>query len=499
MSFLLIISGLDRIQLVIKTVQKCVYKFQGSLNKLLMDDKGSTLMIIFGLHPMSHQDDPVRAVLTGLELIKELNKINCKCSLGITTGTVFAGVVGTSGSRREFSVLGDSVNLSARFMQAAIGQKEKKILVDKSTKKAAENKISFRFYMEKEVKGKTGLIPFYEPINIDDEEINRFPFNIRSHLKNPQKEMQLQIKNFEMFGKDREEEMKKSILFFEKFLKKPDHSGSVLLIGSYGIGKSLFIRNFLDKTLKTIETFPCKYNEKATFIVSSLSCLNNPLPLNGWRSVLAKILNFFSSRMKMPAESLIIKIFEDDQDLKQNIQLVADILDLKINTKPKSLSKQDEQKIILNILFKILQNYLEEFNMNLSSDSQIMPSKKEKEIYSCPLLVVLEDMQDYDQMSWAFTKKILKKLKKVFIIGACRNEYCELPPIFGKKNEKPKGDEKDLKNSHKNSEIHLSQEEIVENGLFEIEEALDGNSFHRIDLEGLSKEDISQMLRKKLK
>lgn len=490
---------MERIQLVIKTVQKCVYKFQGSLNKLLMDDKGSTLMIIFGLHPMAHQDDPVRAVLTGLELIKELNKINCKCSLGITTGAVFAGVVGTSGSRREFSVLGDSVNLSARFMQAAIGEKEKKILVDKCTKKAAENKISFRFYMEKEVKGKTGLIPFYEPINSDNEEMNQFPYNIRSHLKNPQKGMQLQIKNFEMFGKDREEEMKTALSVFEKFLKKPDHSTSIFLMGTYGIGKSLFIRNFIDKTLKTTETFPCKYNEKATFIVSSLSCLNNPFPLNGWRNIMAKILLNFSFRMKMAPESLIIKILEDDEDLKQNIHVIADILDLKLNTKTKNIAKEHEQKIILNILFKILQNYLEEFNMNQSSDSQIMPSKKEKdrELSTCPLLVVLEDMQDFDQISWIFTKKVLKKLKKVFIIGACRNEYCELPPIFGKKNEKPKGDEKDLKNVHKNSESRSSQEDEI--GIFEIEQCLDGKSVYIIELAGLSKEDISHMLRKKLK
>lgn len=47
---------------------------------------------------------------------RELPKIQCECSVGIVTGTVFAGVVGTSGSRREYSVLGDSVNLAARLM-----------------------------------------------------------------------------------------------------------------------------------------------------------------------------------------------------------------------------------------------------------------------------------------------------------------------------------------------------------------------------------------------
>lgn len=81
-----------------------------------MDDKGSTLIVVFGLPPLSHQDDPIRAILSGFALLRELAVINCKCSIGIATGTVYAGVIGTSGSRREYSVLGDSVNLSARLM-----------------------------------------------------------------------------------------------------------------------------------------------------------------------------------------------------------------------------------------------------------------------------------------------------------------------------------------------------------------------------------------------
>lgn len=36
--------------------------------------------------------------------------------MGISTGVVFAGTVGSSGSRKEFSVLGDVVNVSARVM-----------------------------------------------------------------------------------------------------------------------------------------------------------------------------------------------------------------------------------------------------------------------------------------------------------------------------------------------------------------------------------------------
>lgn len=75
-------EGLDRIQSIIKTVQSCLYQNEGSLNKLLMDDKGSTLIVVFGLPPLSHQDDSVRGILAAFKLRQELSKINCKCSIG---------------------------------------------------------------------------------------------------------------------------------------------------------------------------------------------------------------------------------------------------------------------------------------------------------------------------------------------------------------------------------------------------------------------------------
>lgn len=53
-----------------------------------MDDKGSTLINVWGLPPMAHQDDTVRAVLCAFCLVRELSKIECKCSIGIAVGTV---------------------------------------------------------------------------------------------------------------------------------------------------------------------------------------------------------------------------------------------------------------------------------------------------------------------------------------------------------------------------------------------------------------------------
>jgi len=109
---------------------------------------------------------------------------------------VFAGVVGTSGNRREYSVIGDSVNLSARIMSCACHEQEKRILVDEQTAKQAMGKIDFRFWNWKKFKGKSMHLPIYEPLYWSNSKMqeeypeNQFPA-IRTHrysypLWNPQ-------------------------------------------------------------------------------------------------------------------------------------------------------------------------------------------------------------------------------------------------------------------------------------------------------------------------
>ena len=117
---------------VVFATQEIVYHYEGSLNKVLMDDKGSTLIAVFGLPPMAHEQDATRALLASLGLCARLYQMGKTASIGVTTGVAFCGVVGGN-ARREYSVLGDVVNLSARLMQRA--QKEGGgVLCDASTK-----------------------------------------------------------------------------------------------------------------------------------------------------------------------------------------------------------------------------------------------------------------------------------------------------------------------------------------------------------------------------
>lgn len=57
-------------------VQESVYEYEGSINKFLMDDKGSTLVAVYGLPPVGHADDPTRGVLAALRQERTFNIIN---------------------------------------------------------------------------------------------------------------------------------------------------------------------------------------------------------------------------------------------------------------------------------------------------------------------------------------------------------------------------------------------------------------------------------------
>ena len=150
--------------------QKAVYEYEGSVNKFLHDDKGSTLIACWGLPPTTHVDDPVRAVLASLRLCELLADLKLVASVGITVGDVFCGVTG-SVKRREYTCLGDSVNLAARLMQKAgtlvAGGDEDApcggVLVDAKLRDRVGPVLQFASLGEITVKGKSEKISIFHP------------------------------------------------------------------------------------------------------------------------------------------------------------------------------------------------------------------------------------------------------------------------------------------------------------------------------------------------
>jgi adenylate cyclase len=112
-----------------------VFQYGGTLDKFL----GDGLMAVWGT-PVQAGDDPVRAVRAALDMRKALQDIvnaarvgrgesPLSVGYGIATGRVVAGAMGAR-RRQDFTVIGDTVNLSSRLCgQARAGQ----LLVDEQT------------------------------------------------------------------------------------------------------------------------------------------------------------------------------------------------------------------------------------------------------------------------------------------------------------------------------------------------------------------------------
>lgn len=150
--------SLDQAEAVVQTLQSTVTRLEGLINKLSVDEKGVSVLAVFGLPPFAHEDDPLRAVQTAQALRKTLGEIAMPCSIGIATGRVFCGEVG-SDVRREYTVIGAPVNLAARLMTAARGG----ILLDSATAQAVGDRVSVEDGPVLSLKGIAEPVPVFQP------------------------------------------------------------------------------------------------------------------------------------------------------------------------------------------------------------------------------------------------------------------------------------------------------------------------------------------------
>jgi hypothetical protein len=60
----------------IQGVQTMLYKYEGTLCRFIVDDKGSGLLAAFGLPPAKHENDPLRAVKAALGIVKRMKEIS---------------------------------------------------------------------------------------------------------------------------------------------------------------------------------------------------------------------------------------------------------------------------------------------------------------------------------------------------------------------------------------------------------------------------------------
>lgn len=290
-------TPLEHAQQAMQMLQTNLYRYEGSINKLSVDDKGASLIAVMGLPPLAHEDDPARGVRAAMAMQEGLQSLGLRSAIGVTTGLVFCGSVGGE-IRREYTIMGDVVNLAARLMQAAPGS----ILCDETTWHAARPRIAFTAIEPIKVKGKKDPIPVYCPSARDTAAPGVMPGDREQRSKT------------EMVGREHERELIGSRI---ESLIKERRPGRIIIEGDAGIGKSRLIEFLLVKAVET----------GARVLAGAADSIESSTPYFAWRRVFVDLFGL-ESLPSDPAvrQSHILRLLPPDPNVKQIAPLLGVVL-----------------------------------------------------------------------------------------------------------------------------------------------------------------------------
>jgi PAS domain S-box-containing protein len=149
---------------ILTDVMDLVYGNHGLVNKLL----GDGLMALFGA-PLSHGNDAENAVRAAVQIRDYLSTFNdvrpdflkspVSAGIGIATGKVFSGVIG-SVRRQEYTVLGDAVNIASR-LESSTKNLGEMILADETTRLKTTDSFLWRLIPDVKIRGRKGTVNAY--------------------------------------------------------------------------------------------------------------------------------------------------------------------------------------------------------------------------------------------------------------------------------------------------------------------------------------------------
>lgn len=354
-------TPLEQAQRIMQALQSSLYRFEGSINKISVDDKGATLVAALGMPPFAHEDDADRGVRAALEMQSKLKGLGWHCSIGITTGNIFCGIVGSK-RRREYTVIGDIVNLAARLMQAA----QENILCDPTTYEAARRRLAFTALPPLTLKGIEKPIVVYQPLGALKQQHQ----STRS-----------------LVGCKRE---RQHLLELAQILQGDQQGGTAVLEGEAGIGKSQVVLNFLEW---------CQTQE-LPYVVGAGDAIEKFTPYFAWRPIVTQMLQLDQSPEAADRRQRILDLLEGREDLIALTPLLnfiagLDFPETQITQQMKGQVRADNTR---NILLYLLQ-------MGLGPEPHVM---------------ILEDAHWLDSASWALALAVHQQALPIFCVIATR-------------------------------------------------------------------------------
>ena len=206
-------DALPKLHAATRVMQEELERTQGAVYQLLSDDKGTTLLAAYGLPGMSHEDDAVRGTAAALAIREGLTGVGLRSSIGVATGRLFCGSYGND-IRRQYAIVGTTINLSARLMQACDGDG---LLCDEHTRQAIGARGDFDELEPVEAKGIDVPVNVFRPTQLKGRTHGSAAALVGRHAERA--------------------------VFTERLAKLAGGTGGVVVIeGEAGIGKSQVLR-----------------------------------------------------------------------------------------------------------------------------------------------------------------------------------------------------------------------------------------------------------------
>lgn len=263
-------------QTIMTTLQSAVYHYEGSVNKLSVDDKGVTFIAALGLPPLAHEDDAIRGVQVGLAIQTQLRRLRYRSAIGVTTGRVFCGSVG-SDQRREYTMIGDVVNLSARLMQNAPDD----ILCDSATYRAAQASAALELMLGVDLDGSgdVGDMPYFEEIQGLKVKGKARPLTVYRPRSQETMRVDRQATRSTMVGRAEE----RAIIAAQLQALQDNHQANIIIIieGEAGIGKSRMVEHLLGQAR----------TQGLNTLIGAGSAVERSTPYYAWRPIFKQLFD----------------------------------------------------------------------------------------------------------------------------------------------------------------------------------------------------------------
>ncbi|TAK14039.1 MAG: adenylate/guanylate cyclase domain-containing protein [Anaerolineae bacterium] len=167
-----LVNGFSRL---ISVINAEIETHGGVMKKVTYHHAGPDIMAFFGT-PSAHTNDSERAIRAALEIRKIVNQsepikigerdFKMESHIGLNRGQAFAAEIGDKQGRREFNVLGNTINTAARLMDFA---KVNQIILSESVFDDVEISINVNKMEDVKLKGRSQSLTLYELLDQEDK------------------------------------------------------------------------------------------------------------------------------------------------------------------------------------------------------------------------------------------------------------------------------------------------------------------------------------------